>query len=75
MYSLLNRGRHDDDGQHSMNDPWWRRAWSVLDRLLAELIWLHPASAAVFRSSAADEVAEDAGEDAVMDVVPARRAA
>lgn len=55
----------------SMNAPRWRRGCSMLDRVLAELIWLNPASAVVFRSFAAEEVAEDAAED----VVSAPRAA
>lgn len=47
----------------SMTAPWWRRGWAVLDRLLAELIWLNPASAVSFRRFAAEEAAEDAAED------------
>ena len=37
--------------------------WSMLDRVLAELIWLNPASAVVFRSFVAEEADEDASED------------
>jgi hypothetical protein len=55
----------------SMTAPWWRHGWSMLDRLLAELVSLKPASAVLFRSLAAEEVAQDAAED----VVSAPRAA
>lgn len=43
----------------------------MLDRVLAELIWLNPASAVVFRSFAAEEPDDDVAED----VVSATRAA
>lgn len=36
----------------------WRRAWPVLQGMLAELIWLHPATAAFFRTSVAERAAE-----------------
>jgi hypothetical protein len=42
-----------------------RRVWSMLDRVLAELIWLNPASTVLFRSFAAEEAAEDDAEDVV----------
>lgn len=47
----------------STTAPSWRRGWSMLDRVLAELIWLNPASAVVFRSFVAEEADEDASED------------
>lgn len=34
----------------------WRRASLVLERMLAALIWLHPATAAFFRSPAEEDV-------------------
>lgn len=54
----------------SMTAPWWRVS-SVVDRVLAELIWLHPTTAAFFRSVAA----EDAVEEVVEEVVSAPRTA
>lgn len=49
----------------SMAAPWWRPGWSVLDRVLAELIWLHPAAAAFFRSVAVEEAAGEVVEEVV----------
>jgi len=46
--------------------PGWRRVRSMLDRVLAELIWLNPASKVLFRSFAAEEAAEDGAEDVVL---------
>ena len=48
-----------------MTAPWWRHGWSMLDRVLAELIWLNPASTVLFRSFAVEEAAEDDAEDVV----------
>jgi hypothetical protein len=42
-----------------------RRVRSVLDRVLAELIWLNPASTVLFRSFAVEEASEDDAEDVV----------
>ena len=50
-----------------MSTAWWRRGWRLLERSLAELVWLHPANAAIFGRSAA--------EDATEEVARARRAA
>ena len=58
----------------STTAPSWRRGWSMLDRVLAELIWLNPASAVVFRSFSSVAV-EEADEDASEDVASAPRAA
>ena len=49
-----------DPRADSMTAPWWRRGWSMLDRGLAELIWLHPAAAACFSSVAVEEVMSEA---------------
>ena len=48
-----------DPRADSMTAPWWRRGWSMLDRGLAELIWLHPAAAAFFSGVAVEEVVEE----------------
>jgi hypothetical protein len=37
----------------------------MLDRVLAELIWLNPASTVLFRSFAVEEASEDDAEDVV----------
>lgn len=55
----------------AMKTDWRRRGWLRLDLVLAELIWLHPATAALFRSSATGT----AGEDGPEAVVPVPRAA
>lgn len=47
----------------SMTTPWSRYAWSMLDRVLAELVSLNPACAVLFRSVGTEEVAEGAAED------------
>ena len=54
-----------------MSTARWRRGWPLLERLLAELVWLHPANAATFGRSAA----EDAVDDATEEVARVRRAA
>ena len=54
-----------------MTPPWWRRGWSVLDRMLAQLIWLHPATAAFFGSVAV----EQAEAEVLVEVVSAPLAA
>ena len=54
-----------DVNADSITAPWWRRGWSMLDRVLAELVLLNPASAMLFRSFAAEEVAKDPAEDVV----------
>lgn len=48
---------------HSMTAPWWRRGWSVLDRVMAEVIWLDPTTAAFFRVVAVEEGAEEVLEE------------
>ena len=50
-----------------MSTAWWRLGWPLLERLLAELIWLHPANAAIFGRTAVD--------DATGEVACVRRAA
>ena len=49
----------------STTAAWWRRGWSVLDRLMAEVIWLHPTTAAFFRVVAVEEGAEEVLEEVV----------
>jgi hypothetical protein len=58
-----------------MTAPWWRRWWCVLNRLLKELICLHPAAAAFFRNVAVEDAAEEVVGEVVGEVVSAPRAA